>query len=262
MHLLYARFWVKAMKSMGMLDYDEPFTKLRHQGYVLDAQGKKMSKSKGNVVNPDEMVDRFGADATRLYMMFAGPLEDEVMWNENGVVGMYRFLEKAWRIQDKLGDTSSEEIKQTTHKTIKKVTEDVDNLRFNTAISALMVCVNTMNKADEVGAKEYQEIIKLLSVFAPHFAQDVMSNTTKQDKYISDYSWPSYDESMLAEDVIELGVQINGKTRGTVEVSPDATEDDVLAAAKAVDSIKRWIDDGEITRVIYVPGKICNLIVQ
>jgi leucyl-tRNA synthetase len=262
MHLLYARFWVKAMKSIGLLDYDEPFFKLRHQGYVLDAQGKKMSKSKGNVVNPNEMVERFGADATRLYMMFAGPLEDEVMWNENGVVGMYRFLEKVLRVESKIGEQSSDEIIRLTHKTIKKVSDDVDSLQFNTAISALMICVNTMDKSQEVGRGEYATILRLLSVFAPHVAQEIMTRITDDEQYISDYTWPEYDESMLVEESIELGIQINGKTRGTITIAPDASEDEVLSAAQEVDGIKRWISEGEITRVIYVPGKICNIIVQ
>ncbi|MFW0871027.1 MAG: class I tRNA ligase family protein [Patescibacteria group bacterium] len=262
MHLLYARFWVKAMKSIGLLDFDEPFLKLRHQGYVLDKQGKKMSKSKGNVVNPDEMVRRFGADATRMYMMFAGPLEDEIMWNENGVVGMYRFLEKVWRQQDKIAKSTPESLTKILHKTIKKVGDDIQELQFNTAISALMICVNAIDKADKIDKDSYIKFIKLLSVFAPHISQEIISIITGEDKYISDYSWPEYDEAMLADRVVELAIQINGKTRGTISIAPDSSEEDVINASQEVDVIKRWIDKGVITRVIYVPGKICNLIVE
>lgn len=261
MHLLYARFWIKAMQSIGMIDYDEPFNMLRHQGYVLDAQGKKMSKSKGNVVNPDDVVERFGADAVRLYMMFAGPLEDEVVWNENGVVGMYRFLEKVFRQQDKLQEQGSVDVCKQVHKTIKKVTEDVENLRFNTAVSAMMVCVNEMDKSDAVDIEDYQAFIKLLSVFAPHISQEILSNLGRED-YVSSMMWPEFDPEQIVDDIVELAVQVNGKMRGNISVEPTANESTVMDKAQSDESIAKWINDGEIKKVIYVPGRILNIVVQ
>lgn len=261
MHLLYARFWIKAMKHIGLVDYDEPFLKLRHQGYVLDEHGKKMSKSKGNVVNPDDVVERFGADAVRLYMMFAGPLEDEVMWNENGVVGMYRFLEKVWRQQTKVSESSPNSIERIIHKTIKKVSSDVEELRFNTAISAMMVCVNEMDKAEKVSKEDYLAVVTLLSIFAPHVSQDLLE-IFKIDGYISDQSWPKYDENLVVDDVVELAVQVNGKMRGNISLAPDAEESVAMEQAQQNESISKWISDGEVKKIVYVPGRILNIVVQ
>ncbi len=260
MHLLYARFWVKAMQSIGLLDYHEPFTTLRHQGYVLDAQGKKMSKSKGNVVNPDEVVERFGADATRLYMMFAGPLEDEITWNENGVVGMYRFIEKVWRQKEKLSEDIDQDIRKTVHKTIKKVTHDIEKLRFNTAISAMMIAVNQMDKAQAVHRDDYQALVKLVSVFAPHVSQEIMHQLGREE-YISDMVWPEYEESQTIDSEIELAVQIQGKTRGSITLSPDASEETALALARGNASLAKWLE-GEVVQVIYLPGRILNIVVK
>ena len=261
MHLLYARFWVKAMQSIGLLDYSEPFLELRHQGYVLDEHGKKMSKSKGNVVNPDDVVGRFGADAVRLYMMFAGPLEDEIMWNENGVVGMYRFIERVWRQQDKLTEANQNELRKIVHKTIKKVSGDVEKLRFNTAISTMMECVNAMDKSDAVDIEDYQALVKLLSVFAPHVSQEILSKLGRED-YVSDMAWPEYDESQTTDDQVSLAVQVNGKMRGNITLAPDADEQTAMDLAQQDEAINKWILEGEVAKVVYVPGRILNIVVQ
>jgi len=260
MHLLYARFWVKAMKRVGLIDFDEPFMKLRHQGYVLDANGVKMSKSLGNVINPDDIVGRFGADAVRLYVMFAGQVEDEIQFNENGCVGMYRFIEKVWRQQDKLTNDSVSDFQKTMHKTIAKVTDDLERMRFNTAISAMMVCVNEMDKSDQVNKDDYQALLKLLSPFAPHVAQELFGVLGRED-YISASSWPEFDPELAQDDEVTLGVQINGKMRGNITVPADCSQEDAESMAKQDEGIAKWLE-GTVQKVIFVPGRILNFIVN
>ncbi|PLX27771.1 leucine--tRNA ligase [Candidatus Parcubacteria bacterium] len=228
MHLLYARFWVKAMHRLGMIDFDEPFMKLRHQGMVLDKQGVKMSKSKGNVVNPNDMVSQFGADATRLYMMFAGPLEDDVMWNEEGVKGVYRFLEKTWKVFNEIEMIDcgpdcrgvDEAILGLYHKTIKKVTDDIENISFNTAISAMMIFVNECLKQEKLPAPAMKNFLILLSPYAPHITEELWVKMGGKGS-IFNAKWPKYDEAMLKDELIKIVVQVNGKLRDTLEVDAD-----------------------------------------
>ncbi len=260
MHLLYARFWVKAMKRIGLIDFDEPFLKLRHQGYVLDSNGVKMSKSLGNVINPDDIINRFGADAARLYVMFAGPIEDEIQFNENGCVGMYRFIEKVWRQQEKLTNNDVSEIAPLIHKTIAKVTDDCERMRFNTAISAMMVCVNEMDKMELVNKDDYQALLKLLSPFAPHVAQELFAVLGRED-YVIDSAWPQYDESLIQDSEVTMAVQVNGKKRGNITVTADCNQETAESAAQANEDIAKWLE-GTVKKVIFVPGKIINFIVN
>ncbi|MEK7452691.1 MAG: leucine--tRNA ligase [Patescibacteria group bacterium] len=264
MHLLYARFITKAMKKIGLLDFSEPFLKLRHQGMVLDKDGVKMSKSKGNVVNPDDVVGRFGADAVRLYIMFAGPLEDDVIWNENGVVGLSRFLEKVWKLQFLLSIDIKEpndlKIEKITHKTIKKVGEDLENLKFNTAISQMMILVNVMEKESGLNIKNYKLLILMLAPLAPHITEelwDILGNN--QSIHLSE--WPKYDESLAKDDKINFVIQINGKVRDVIEVDVDINENKARGLAEKSENIKKLIEGKEIKKAIFVRGRLLNIII-
>lgn len=259
MHLLYARFFTRAMHKIGLLDFAEPFLKLRHQGMVLDANGVKMSKSKGNVVNPDEMIGRFGADATRLYMMFAAPLEDDVMWNENGVVGAYRFLERVWKVSHSVGDTSSDAAEREIHKTIKKVTQDIKELKYNTAVSQLMICMNVLQN-DDVSQDDMRLFVQILAPFAPHITEELWSMLGGEGS-VHESSWPEHDEAKALDQEITLAVQVNGKVRDTITVSREADNELIEKTALASEKVQKWIEGKEFKKIIVVPGKIVNIVV-
>jgi leucyl-tRNA synthetase len=258
LHLLYARFFTRAMHKLKLLSFDEPFVRLRHQGMILDEKGAKMSKSKGNVVNPETMVERFGADAVRMYMMFAGPLEDDVMWNEKGVVGTYRFLEKIWRMSDDLSKTTPE-VERELHKTIKGVGEDIEALKYNTAIAKMMTLSNAI-KGGAIGKKGYESFLKVLAPFAPHIT-DELWEMLGHKRSIHLEEWPEYDKRKLASDTVTIAIQVNGKLRDQVEAPADASENDVTALAKEREQVKKWVGDKEIKKAVYVPGRLLYLVV-
>ena len=263
MHLLFARFFVKAMKKIGLVDFDEPFVRLRHQGMVLDGQGKKMSKSKGNVINPNDMVNRFGADSVRTYMLFAAPLEDEVMWNEDNIVGVYRFLEKMWRLSSKVkgGELKVEnKIQNLLHKTIKKVSNDIDNLKYNTAVSAMMILINDMEKEEEIARQDYESFLKILSPFAPHITQElwqILGNTNS----IHDEPWPKFDENLMKDTSHIVVIQINGKVRAEIQVEEGTSDDDVKKLAMEQEASKKWMAGNEPKKIIYVKNKLVNIVI-
>ena len=290
MHLLYARFMTKALRKIGVLDFDEPFLKLRHQGMVLDKNGGKMSKSKGNVINPDDMVARFGADAVRMYMMFLGPLEDEVKWNEDNIVGIYRFLERVWKsINDNIELSysaislkkliSNLNIEFVLNKTIKEVGEDIENFKFNTAISKLMVLFNKTGRLpllnffknpdfyELISRNDTEKLIILLAPFAPHIAEELwsglseISNDEKYKQSIFLQKWPEYDESKIKENTFNLVIQVNGKVRANVEASVDISQEEAERLALGLGEIKKWIEGKEIKKIIFVKGKLVNLVV-
>jgi leucyl-tRNA synthetase len=221
-----------------------------------------MSKSKYNVVNPDDMCDEYGADALRLYELFMGPLEDGSDWATEGVFGCRRFLDRAWRVSEKIGDDVSDnkELERALHAAIKKVTEAVDNLRMNTAISEMMVFVNEATKAESVPRAWFESFVKILSPFAPHLGEELWEGLGHTES-IAYAPWPAFDEAKLRRDTITIAVQISGKMRGTVEVSADASDADVIAAAKAEEKVKPYLDGKAIKREIYVKGRLVNLVV-
>ena len=259
MHLLFARFFVKAMHRIGLLDFNEPFLKLRHQGMVLDKEGKKMSKSKGNVVNPNEMVERFGADSVRMYMLFAAPLEDEVTWNENNIVGVYRFLEKVLYQADKLETESSIEVTNALHKTIRKVENDTTNLKYNTAISEMMKLVNVI-KDSKISKQDFEKFLKILAPFAPHMTEEIWSNLGHTES-IHLEEWPLFDEKLAQDDVFTVAVQVNGKVRSKVEIEAETLEDEVKERALLDPQVTKWVGENKVKKVIYVKNKILNIVV-
>ncbi len=266
LHLLYARFWHKVLFDIGVVSTPEPFGRLVHQGMILGENDEKMSKSRGNVVNPDDVVRDYGADSLRLYEMFMGPLEQTKPWNMRGVDGVHRFLNRAWRLlTDDEGEISVSDTEptadelRTLHQCIQKVTDDIDGMRFNTAISAMMEFVNAANKWDSVPHGVAQPFVLLLSPFAPHIAEELW-RMLGHDESLAYADWPELDESLLVEDSITLAVQINGKARATIDVAPDASKEVVMEAAKAEENIQRHLEGQTIRKEIYVPGRIVNIV--
>ncbi|MCK4918387.1 MAG: leucine--tRNA ligase [Candidatus Pacebacteria bacterium] len=258
MHLLFSRFFVKAMKQIGLLDFDEPFLKLRHQGMVLDGEGKKMSKSKGNVVNPTEMVERFGADSVRAYMLFAAPLEDEVLWNENNIVGIYRFLEKVWAVSENLTE-SSDEVINSLHKTIRKVENDIENLRYNTAISEMMKFINIV-KSSSVSKQDFKIFLKILAPFAPHITEELWESLGHTDS-IHLEKWPEYNEALAKDEKHIVVIQVNGKVRSELEIEDGEDEETIKKRALDDEKVQKWIVGKETKKIIYIKNKLLSIVV-
>ncbi|MEZ0390888.1 MAG: leucine--tRNA ligase [Pseudobdellovibrionaceae bacterium] len=267
-HLLYARFWQKVLFDCGLVSHDEPFKKLAHQGLVLGPDGEKMSKSRGNVVPADSAQADYGADATRMYICFMGPFEKDKPWSLTGIEGVRRFLDRTWRLvsddEGKVIADSAEvpaEIEKLLHKTIKKVTTDIETMSFNTSISQMMILVNELYRLNIRPKSVLKILAQLMMPFAPHLAEEIWEKLGGEG-FISLAPWPGFDPAKCADDVITMGVQVNGKMRGTVEIPPDATEAVALEAARAVASVQNAIGGKPIDKVIYKAGKILNLIVK
>ncbi len=265
LHLLYARFWHQFLHDEGALTTKEPFTKLFHQGIILGEDGEKMSKSRGNVANPDDVIASYGADALRMFIMFLGPLEAMKPWNPQGIEGVSRFLKRIWTLamdSSKIvtTDESAENLKML-HQTIKKVTEDYETLGFNTAISQMMICLNHFSKADSVAKATVESLLRLLAPLAPHISEDLWVKLGNEPGII-DAGWPAFEEKYLVEDTMKLMVQVNGKLRGDLEVAKDMEKGDILAAAKALEKVVPHLEGKNLVKEIYVPGRIVNLVVK
>ncbi|HET8574713.1 MAG TPA: class I tRNA ligase family protein [Candidatus Paceibacterota bacterium] len=262
LHLLYARFFTKVLHEHGYTDFDEPFQKLRHQGLILADDGRKMSKSLGNVVNPDEVVGTYGADTLRTYEMFMGPIEVSKPWNDGNIIGARRFLERVWRQAEKVTDTGEEgeEFSQILHRTIKKVTSDIENFSFNTAISQLMICANTMEQMEAIRSEDWRVFLRLLAPFAPFISEELWRGTPEMDS-VHVASWPEYDEAKVREEKRRIAVQVNGKVRGTIEIDGDTEEKDALEQALQLPEIQRHLEGKTVKKTIFVPGKILNIVV-
>lgn len=266
LHLLYARFWHKFLYDLGYVAGKEPFAKLVNQGLILGPNGQKMSKSKGNVINPDNIVKEFGADSLRLYEMFMGPLEDSKPWDVKGIIGIFRFLTKVYKFSEKLKTKSKKQQVQNKnlgrlfHQTIKKITQDIENFKFNTAISALMILMNETEKQDSIVKSQLSIVSKLLFPFAPHLAQELwqkLGNKTLLDKE----PWPKWDEKLAAAETFELVIQINGKVRDKIEAPADISEAEVRDLALRQPKIKEYFAGKEPKKIIYVPKRLVNLVV-
>ncbi|MFO0775314.1 MAG: leucine--tRNA ligase [Nitrospiraceae bacterium] len=269
LHLLYSRFWHKVLFDIGVVSTPEPFKKLVHQGIVLGEDNQKMSKSRGNVVNPDDMIERFGADAVRLYEMFMGPLEAMKPWSTRGVEGVTRFLDRAWRMTiDEDGRVSPAvvssaptiEVQRVLHQTIKKVTDDIEALRFNTAISQMMVFVNELTKLEQRPRAALESFVRLLAPFAPHLAEELWEKLGGAPS-VGQQPWPTFDPTLIVSDRIEIPLQINGKLRGKIDVAADASREDILAAARADVKVAEALQGKEPKKVIYVEKKLVNFVV-
>jgi len=262
MHLLYARFWTKALNRIGLVKEREPFKGRLNRGLILGPDGAKMSKSKGNVIDPDAVVQQVGADTVRMYLAFIGPFNEtgSYPWDPNGVVGVRRFIERMYGLSDKLAGESPEEIRRLTHKTIAKVTEDTRRLKLNTAISAMMQWLNRAEK-EGVGKEEYERILRMFAAYAPHIAEEIWRNVLGHTESIHLTEWPSYDPELAKDENVTIAVQVNGKVRAQLNVPADASEEVVRETALALPQLEKWIGGKEVKKVIYVPGKILNIVV-
>lgn len=276
LHLLYSRFFTKVLHRAGLIDFDEPFLKLRHQGMILAEDGRKMSKSLGNVVNPDEVVAEFGADTLRCYEMFMGPFADAVPWSTAGVAGVRRWLEKIWRIWFLSTDNGKSDWKskspkpnqetdllkssRAVNKAIKKVSEDIENFKFNTAVATMMELVNTFN-LEGVSKKDFAEFLKILAPFAPHLAAELWEQIGNADS-VHVATWPSWDEALTRDESVTFAVSVQGKPRGTIELPAEIAEAEAVAAARAEPGVAKWLDGKEIVKTIFVPGKMINFVVR
>ena len=271
LHLLYSRFWHKVLNDLGHLKSKEPFKKYFAPGLIMGEDGQKMSKSLGNVVNPDDVVKNYGADSLRLYEMFMGPLDQDKPWAMKGVEGVHRFLAKVWRVafsedsegqwelSGKIVEGQNDDLAKVTHQTIKRVEDAINSLRFNTAISAMMECTNAYTAANEVPKDLFLAFLKLLSPFAPHLTEEINS-ILKEEKLLSEQRWPELDESLLVESEIQLIVQVNGKLRARIQVPADVSKEDAEKAALADENVTAHTDGKTVRKVIVVPGKLVNIV--
>ena len=269
LHLLYARFWHKVLYDLGVVPTKEPFQKLYNQGMILGEGNEKMSKSKGNVINPDDIVASHGADTLRLYEMFMGPLDATIAWSEKGLDGSRRFLDRVWRliitdensINKKIVDSNNHSLDKVYNQTVKKVTEDFDTLSFNTAISQLMVFINECYKTNEVYKPHIEGFVKMLSPIAPHIGEELWDRLGHENT-ITYQPWPTFDESLLVDDEVEIVVQVNGKVRAKINIPKDLSKEEMQDLALSNDNVKMSIEGKEVKKVIAVPQKLVNIVAK
>ncbi len=260
LHLLYSRFWNKFFFDIGLVPTSEPYKKRTSHGIILASDGEKMSKSRGNVINPDKVIEQFGADTLRIYEMFMGPFEQMIQWNDDALVGPRRFLERVWKLKDSKWSNHSADNNFEMNSVIKKVTNDIENMSFNTAVSSLMIYTNTLEKRSEVAREEYEALLKLLAPFAPHMAEELWAELGNTDS-IHTTSWPKWDEKALVKSEVTYAVQVNGKVRGEIVVSSQMIQAEIEQLAQKNEGVAKWIEGKSIKKVIVVPLKIVNIVV-
>jgi leucyl-tRNA synthetase len=261
-HLIYARFWHKFLFDIGVVSHDEPFSRLEFLGFILAEDGRKMSKRLGNVINPDDVIAEYGADTLRLYEMFMAPFEATVAWDTKSIVGVERFLERVWKLQSKIsrdhGD--DEEMKSMLHRTIKKVSEDIESFKFNTAVSSMMIALNLAEQKEVISSYWYGEFLKLLAPFAPHMTEELWQRAGEMGS-IHTAAWPTYDESLLEESHTTIAVQIGGKLRGTLVLPRDTAEMGVLEEVKKTEYYGKYVGESTPKKVVFVPNKLINIVI-
>jgi len=258
-HLIYARFWHKFLYDLKLVSTPEPFERLEFLGFILAEDGRKMSKRLGNVINPDTVVETNGADSMRVYEMFMSPFENTTVWSTDGLVGAQRFLERVWKLQNNIVSVSSEETLRELHKTIQKVGKDIETFKFNTAISQMMILLNTATKHG-ITRDEYKTFLLILAPFAPHITEEIWKETLGESASIHTHTWPEYDGALLANDTVIIAVQINGKVRANVETTAGVDEKTILELIHNNEKISAYITD-EPKRIIYIQDKLINIVV-
>ncbi len=264
LHLLYSRFWHKFLYDIGVVPTPEPYAKRTSHGMILGENGEKMSKSRGNVVNPDEIVDLYGADTMRMYEMFIGDFEKAAPWSASSIKGCRRFIERYYNLQEKLvdGDTIRPQLESSFHKTIKKVGEDIENIKFNTAIAALMALMNDIASVGTINKKEYGIFTILLNPFAPHITEEIWDSCSLGDNMVVDQEWPKYDEAKCKDDMIEIVVQVNGKIKAKLMIPADCEQSEAISIAKADKNVQKAVSGMNIIKEIYVKGRLVNIVVK
>ena len=276
LHLLYSRFWHKFLYDLKLVPTSEPYKKRTAHGMILGASGEKMSKSRGNVINPDNIVKTFGADTLRVYEMFMGPFDQAIPWGEDNIIGVRRFLERVWRLASKINNTPKpplnlrggeqsegelgSKLEVLLHKTVKKVGEDIESMSFNTAISSMMIFINELEHTSENSKGTFETFLKILSPFAPHIAEELWSGL-EHKTLIASESWPKYDEVKIKEEKINIVVQINGRVRSQFEANVGISENEAKNKALSMPEVQKWLTEGEIKKVIFVPNKVINFVV-
>ena len=262
-HLIYSRFWYKFLYDLGEVPYAEPYAKRTAQGLILGPDGVKMSKSRGNVIDPNEVVDSMGADVLRTYVLFMGDYEQAAPWSEDSVKGCKRFVDRIWNLLDivKDGDEYSAELSSAMHKTIKKVSEDIEAMKFNTAIAALMTLLNQVYSVGSINKAELKSLLLLVNPFAPHVTEEMWEQMSFGGT-VTDQSWPEFDEAKCVDATVEIAVQVNGKIKARINVATEISNEDAIAAAKEVDAVKELIDGKQVVKELYVKGKLVNIVVK
>jgi leucyl-tRNA synthetase len=262
LHLLYARFWHKVLYDIGVVTTDEPFMRLVNQGMILGEGGEKMSKSKGNVINPDDIIRDYGADTMRVYEMFMGPLETAKPWSTNGLVGVHRFLDRVWRVSERslVDDDPPIELTRVLHKTIKKVTQDTERLQFNTAIAQMMIFVNEVFKQNELHRALWEPFVLLMAPYAPHIAEEMWEKLGHGES-LAHHGWPEWDEAFTKDEEVEIVVQVNGKIRARLNVPADTAEGELKEQALGNERVQRYTEGKSIRKVVTVPNKLVNVVV-
>ena len=262
-HMIYSRFWHKFLYDLGLVPTSEPYAKRTAQGLILGPDGEKMSKSRGNVVDPNDVVDEYGADVLRLYVLFMGDYEKAAPWSESSVKGCKRFVDRIWALQDKVVDSDeySDKLRSLMHKTIKKVSDDIESMKFNTAIAAMMTLLNGIYNVGSITKKEFRDLLIILNPFAPHVTEELYQ-LIGCEGVLDEQEWVTYDEALCKDDTIEIVCQINGKVKSKLTIPTDAAKDDVIALAKADEAIVKATEGKNIVKEIYVPNKLVNLVVK
>lgn len=262
-HMIYSRFWHKFLYDLGLVPTSEPYAKRTAQGLILGPDGEKMSKSRGNVVDPNDVVDEYGADVLRLYVLFMGDYEKAAPWSESSVKGCKRFVDRIWALQDKVVDSNeySDKLRSLMHKTIKKVSDDIESMKFNTAIAAMMTLLNEIYNVGSITKKEFRDLLIILNPFAPHVTEELYQMIGCEG-VLDEQEWVTYDEALCKDDTIEIVCQINGKVKSKLTIPTDAAKDDVIALAKADEAIVKATEGKSIVKEIYVPNKLVNLVVK
>ena len=264
LHLLYSRFWHKFLYDLGVVPTKEPYMKRTSHGMILGENGEKMSKSRGNVVNPDDIVANYGADTLRTYEMFISEFDKSVPWSDQALSGVRKYLDRVWRLQDILveGNEHSKDMEVLINQTIKKVSDDIEALKFNTAISQLMILLNSFTDKGQINKKEYETYLILLNPFAPHITEELWEILGNKVQLANQNIWPIFDETKLLEDTVLIPVQVNGKVRGKITVPRDTDKDEIIRLSQEEENVKLFIEGKEVVKVIYVPGKILNIVVK
>lgn len=261
LHLLYSRFWHKFLFDIGVVPTDEPYAKRTSHGMILGENGEKMSKSRGNVINPDDVVKEYGADTLRVYEMFMGPFDQMIPWDTKGVIGVRRFLEKVWSLGEiNIEDNIENDVEVLLNKTIKKVGEDIETMRYNTAVSSMMILVNKILEVKKINREGLEKLLIILSAFAPHITDELWAKLGHKES-IALQSWPKYDESKIKDDLVDFVIQINGKVRAKLQLAPDISEKDAVKLAQEDDNVKKHLDGQKIKKTIFVAGRLISFVV-